>query len=355
MGVVNFYTIDEEIVAEHPVGSPRVDYLCDALGSVSATVSSSVSIQNAYDYTPYGEVSWKFETAPVPAFQWLGTHGYKQAARPHSDVYVRNRHYSTLERRWTSVDPGREDETSEYTYAQSNPIAYNDPSGLSSSYCGPSGRKTLYSSCGNARLSKCKPTPQSTDCCGVEIRVKSAKAKFKMSLPRRRSTTMRYGTMTIDVVYRYIYTPESKDTPCPPEETDSKTVTIRTTSGKPRKQVYGKYWMNYAVTPPEKNIVGGKWHLCTRCLSPTKQGYHLGDEAFLFRLNPNTARNAHPKPGERLYRGGIEHHPDGPRPGTAGCVGCRTATGAKASRSCLEYIHDYGRREIPITIIYNPE
>ncbi len=39
MPVTNYYTVNGEIIGERTAGSPRVDYLTDALGSVTATVN----------------------------------------------------------------------------------------------------------------------------------------------------------------------------------------------------------------------------------------------------------------------------------------------------------------------------
>ena len=71
MPVTNYYTVNGEIIGERTAGSPRVDYLTDALSSVAATVNQSAQVVNTYRYKPYGALLAKTGTGPDPAFGWL--------------------------------------------------------------------------------------------------------------------------------------------------------------------------------------------------------------------------------------------------------------------------------------------
>jgi len=131
MAVTNYYAVNAELVGEKTVGSSRIDYLTDALGSVTATLNQSAQVVNTYRYKPYGAQLAKTGTAADPAFTWVGAQGYRQTGRKYSDVYVRARHYSSSTARWTTkvrLEDQLEGEHP-YGYAFNNPITYTDPSG----------------------------------------------------------------------------------------------------------------------------------------------------------------------------------------------------------------------------------
>ena len=46
MAVTNYYTLGGEILGEKTTGQSRVDYLTDALGSVTATLNESAQVVN---------------------------------------------------------------------------------------------------------------------------------------------------------------------------------------------------------------------------------------------------------------------------------------------------------------------
>jgi len=106
----------------------RLDYLSDALGSVTATVNQNARVQNTYRYKPYGSQLAKTGAGADPAFQWVGMEGYRQTGKKFSDVYVRARHYATAVGRWTTKDPIDFEELA-YRYSFDNPTTYTDPSG----------------------------------------------------------------------------------------------------------------------------------------------------------------------------------------------------------------------------------
>src|SRR5580700_2929376 len=93
MPVTNYHTVDGEIIGETTAGSPRVDYLTDALGSVTATVNQSAQVVNTYRYKPFGAQLAKTGTGSDPAFGWVGEYGYRPTTNKFSDFYVVFRHY----------------------------------------------------------------------------------------------------------------------------------------------------------------------------------------------------------------------------------------------------------------------
>lgn len=132
MPVTNYYTVNGEILGEKTTGSSRIDYLTDALGSVTATVNQSAQIVNTYRYKPYGKQLSKSGAGADPKFQWVGTQGYRQTGRSYSDVYVRARHYDTGAGRWTTKDPIglSSKDLNSYAYVNSSPNLWIDPTGL---------------------------------------------------------------------------------------------------------------------------------------------------------------------------------------------------------------------------------
>src|SRR5579863_7177649 len=100
-----YYTVGGEILGEKAAGGQRLDYLTDALGNVTATVNASGQVVNTYRYKPYGALLSRTGSGADPSFQWVGSQGYRQTGKKYSDVYVRARHYDTLDGRWTTKDP----------------------------------------------------------------------------------------------------------------------------------------------------------------------------------------------------------------------------------------------------------
>lgn len=129
MAVTNYYTVEGEIIAEKTAGSTRVDYLTDALGSVTATVNQSAQVVNTYRYKPYGTQLAKTGTGSDPAFGWVGTKGYRPTQKKFSDFYVRARHYGDATGQWTTRDPLYRLRLW-FVYASANPTSFIDPSGM---------------------------------------------------------------------------------------------------------------------------------------------------------------------------------------------------------------------------------
>jgi hypothetical protein len=73
-----YFSVNGQIIGEKVGNSPRVDYLTDALGSVTATVDQTGHVINEYRYKPYGTQLSKTGSGPDPAFRWVGSLGYRQ-------------------------------------------------------------------------------------------------------------------------------------------------------------------------------------------------------------------------------------------------------------------------------------
>lgn len=128
MPVTNYYTVNSEIIGEKTTGGSRLDYLTDALGSVTATMDQSANLVNTYRYKPYGAQLSKTGVGTDPAFQFVGSRGYKQTGKKYSDIYVRKRHYSSDIGAWTSRVDLAAVLAGEpyYGYGSANPITYLD-------------------------------------------------------------------------------------------------------------------------------------------------------------------------------------------------------------------------------------
>jgi RHS repeat-associated protein len=132
MAVTNYYTVDGSLIAEETGGS-RLDNHLDALGSVTAQTDSTQSVTASGRYSAYGTAYWSEGVQASTRFGWCGSWGYRktQASNgglPHAEKYVRARHYSANDGRWTTVDPLWPSEP-QYLYVDANPLTFADPSG----------------------------------------------------------------------------------------------------------------------------------------------------------------------------------------------------------------------------------
>lgn len=137
--------LDEVLVAERDSGTGFVRryHVDDALGSVSAVVSSSGAIDESYEYDVYGALraSRTGSGAEVKdaAGAWttgIGNPHYFAGLRFDFEVglyHVRARYYAPDVGRFVSRDPsGYEDGMNLYEYAKSNPVSLIDPLGTRS-------------------------------------------------------------------------------------------------------------------------------------------------------------------------------------------------------------------------------
>ncbi len=121
---IAYYTVDGELIAESMNGN-RLDYLRDALGSITAKVDQTLAVVSTLRYKPYGGVLY----GTAYTFGWLGSFGYRLGPSEHFSHYVRNRHYSQATCEWTSVDKYWPSQ-SPYGYAYARPVQITDWDGL---------------------------------------------------------------------------------------------------------------------------------------------------------------------------------------------------------------------------------
>ena len=153
MAVTNYYSFGGEILGEE-TGGVRRDYLTDALGSVTATVTGAGTVENTYRYKPYGETLAKTGTGGDPKFLWNGLHGISKNLNDNL-FYIRHRFYNSRFSRWISLDPIYKIPIDElYLYCKNNPVLYIDPFGL---------KETCKSKCpegGDPIMTNCYSKPQ---------------------------------------------------------------------------------------------------------------------------------------------------------------------------------------------------
>jgi RHS repeat-associated protein len=129
MSITNYYTVEGEIIGESQ-GGARIDYLRDAVGSVTQLVPGLKT-----RYKPYGQTRTDI-AVPIPfRFGWIGSYGYRATAEASSTHYVQARHYSSDTARWTTVDPLWPQEPA-YTYVRANPTNWIDPTGMQTIWMG---------------------------------------------------------------------------------------------------------------------------------------------------------------------------------------------------------------------------
>ena len=127
MPVTNYITANGMLIGEMTSGTMTA-YGPDALGSVVVTYSGN-SLQNTYQYKPYGGTLAKTGTGADPSFLWNGGSGYRATNLSNAAFYVHARHYSSRSGQWTSQD-ALWPRTASYSYANSDPVNYIDPSGM---------------------------------------------------------------------------------------------------------------------------------------------------------------------------------------------------------------------------------
>ncbi len=143
MPVTNYDTLHGEIIAEYTDGV-QLDYLKDALGSVTAWVDQNCNIVATARYKPFGDIL--VSTGTLGRFTWVGTLGYRSSGLTWADKYVRARHYGSKQDQWTTVDPLWPSEMP-YGYVSGNPSTMSDPSGMAICRKGPCEGGGFYGAC----------------------------------------------------------------------------------------------------------------------------------------------------------------------------------------------------------------
>lgn len=125
MAVTNFDTINGQIVSEY-TGTTQLDYLTDALGSVTGVCDQTGAVAGSARFKPYGATLSSNGTQA--SVGWVGTKGYRPTGLTHSEFYVRARQDSDIDGRWTTVDPLWPGQPP-YGYARQGPTTLADPTG----------------------------------------------------------------------------------------------------------------------------------------------------------------------------------------------------------------------------------
>jgi len=166
MATSNYYTVDNKIMGERNLGGLSLDYLPDALGTVTAT--SGGMLDSFTSYSPYGHDS----TVSAAAFGWLGSLGYRSASLNEVTHYVRARQYYSTRCRWTSLDTFWPFEHG-WLYVNCNPISQVDPSGQLS--CQNPDCRNAWPDCDNpAQLKHCYDLMVGGHCQGFDAEGKPA-------------------------------------------------------------------------------------------------------------------------------------------------------------------------------------
>jgi len=123
-------TLDETLAELRSGGSSY--YEADGLGSITSLSSSAGAIANTYTYDSFGNVTNFTGTLSNP-FQYTAREFDQESALD----YYRTRYYDPTTGRFLSEDPLRfKTNVNFYPYALSNPIRFNDPTGLSAADIG---------------------------------------------------------------------------------------------------------------------------------------------------------------------------------------------------------------------------
>ncbi len=136
MTIRTYYTINGEIQSEDSDGVV-VDFLTDALGSITATVDQTSTSTAKHRYKPYGE---QLTTGTAFRMGWVGSLGYRPTGLTWATHYMRARSYGTKQGQWTTVDPMWPWQH-QYVYVSGRPVTAVDPSG----FAGDLGCRTISS------------------------------------------------------------------------------------------------------------------------------------------------------------------------------------------------------------------
>jgi RHS repeat-associated protein len=103
--------------------------------AVTANAAATQTVRQRF--RAYGQIAY-VATGPYSGipFNYVGSAGYRRTGRAHSSHYVRARHLSSQDARWTTVDllwPRQ----NVYSYVLGNPSSNFDSSGLSTCFCTP--------------------------------------------------------------------------------------------------------------------------------------------------------------------------------------------------------------------------
>src|SRR5487761_2146803 len=129
MTTLSFYTFGGRTRARN-TNTGRVEtFLPNALGSVISAPTDSATSGRVSRHTPYGQEYYSNNVWQKPRTGWVGELQYWSTPLRRSEHYMRARHYSDLDHRWTTRDPIWPNQ-GVYVYASAGPAFLVDPTGL---------------------------------------------------------------------------------------------------------------------------------------------------------------------------------------------------------------------------------
>jgi len=115
-------------VLEQVASAATLWYQHDQIGSTRALTDATGTVQDTYQYDPYGNLVTSTGSAANP-FLFAGQYRDSESGL----YYLRTRYYDPTTAQFMSVDPLVAVSTSPYAYVSGNPLNASDPSGL---FCG---------------------------------------------------------------------------------------------------------------------------------------------------------------------------------------------------------------------------
>ncbi|CAN5499999.1 hypothetical protein BH11ARM1_BH11ARM1_13040 [soil metagenome] len=128
MSLRYFETINGSTLAQ-VVDADRVEFLVDAVGSVTSTVADGLTIRDTYEYSAYGEILYDSGVDVSARLLWVCSLGYLANPKRDGKYYVRSRVFDSISLDWMSKD-GLWPTEAPYTYADSDPVNFADPTGF---------------------------------------------------------------------------------------------------------------------------------------------------------------------------------------------------------------------------------
>ncbi len=126
MGIVNYLTIDGEIVSETR-GGVDSDYIPDPLGSTAKLINTSQQITDGFYWWPYGEQRSRSGLNATP-FGFVGTAGYFTDSTGNR-IHVQTKSYRPNYAGWQQEGSNWQDDLGALQYTYASPVTLINPTG----------------------------------------------------------------------------------------------------------------------------------------------------------------------------------------------------------------------------------
>ena len=126
---ISYHTINGRIRSGACTTTSKFECLWDGLGSVIRTTQYNSPNGSSRRYAAYGTPLQKYNYYSDFRMGWVGSFGYRRTVNPHAEQYIRARHYSYTDARWTTRDPLTKSRRP-YEYAFGKPTGEIDFTGL---------------------------------------------------------------------------------------------------------------------------------------------------------------------------------------------------------------------------------